>query len=273
MVRRKREYLVAGKFIFEEEMVSILLTGVDRMLARLSMLLDTKDIDYRKASLLQGVLLERLDTNYVDFLHQQQMHPYSQYVSRTDKGVVWQIQTLNKEAYEQIIVRFMNSPLDFELRHNGLRFAAMDQRLETIAISDLMAPFYNEQAVRSMTMDILTPTAFRQNGHYVILPDIRLICQNLMQRFSVVSGNMDMMDHEALAQIEDNTFVSKHRIQSRLFPLEGHSLPGFCGSVTLRCQGTETMVRYLRMLLNFGEFAGVGIKTAVGMGAMRLRRD
>jgi CRISPR-associated endoribonuclease Cas6 len=33
------------------------------------------------------------------------------------------------------------------------------------------------------------------------------------------------------------------------------------------------MARYLRLLLSFGEFSGVGIKTAMGMGAMRIRRD
>ena len=32
------------------------------------------------------------------------------------------------------------------------------------------------------------------------------------------------------------------------------------------------MARYLRMLFKFGEFAGVGIKTGMGMGAMKYVR-
>jgi hypothetical protein len=50
------------------------MTGEDTMLARLSIVLDAEDVDYHKSSLLQGVLLERLDSKYVNFLHHQQMH-------------------------------------------------------------------------------------------------------------------------------------------------------------------------------------------------------
>ncbi len=243
------------------------------MLARLSILLDTEDIDYKKSSLLQGVLMERLNPAYVEFLHHQQMHPYSQYVSRTENGVLWNIQTLNKEAYEQIIVPFANGGNSFELKHSGQKVSIVDKKIEVVEINKLLTDFYNTPAMRGLTFETLTPMAFKQNGHYVILPDIRLICQNLMQRYSAVSPNVDMMDREALEQIADNTFIARHRIQSKIFPMEGHTLPGFCGTVALRCQGTETMVRYLRLLLSFAEFAGIGIKTAMGMGAMRLRRD
>lgn len=243
------------------------------MLTRLSMLLDNDDINYHKSSLLQGVLMERLDNRYVEFLHQQQMHPYSQFVEKTADGIVWHIQTLNEEACEQIIMPFFEGHDYFVLRHSGQTISILDKQIEAMDMSDLMMEFYHGQAVRNVTVDFLTPTAFKQNGHYAILPDVRLICQNLMQRFSAVSSAIDMIDSEALEQITTNTFVTRHKIQSRLFPLEGHSLPGFCGSVTLRCNGTETMARYLQLLMIFGEFAGVGIKTAMGMGAMRLRRD
>lgn len=243
------------------------------MLARLSIVLDAEDVDYHKSSLLQGVLLERLDSKYVNFLHHQQMHPYSQYVYRTETGMVWHIQTLNKEAYEQIIVPFAEGKDFFEIKHTGKMVSMVRKEIEMVKKEQLMADFYNEAAVHSLTFEAVTPMAFKQGGHYAILPDVRLICQNLMQRYSAVSGNIDMMDREALEQITDNVFVARHRICSRLFPLEGHNLPGFCGSVTLRCQGTETMARYLRLLLSFGEFSGVGIKTAMGMGAMRIRRD
>lgn len=39
-------------------------------------------------------------------------------------------------------------------------------------------------------------------------------------------------------------------------------------------KGPETMARYVRMLAKFGEFSGVGIKTGMGMGAMKyIRRN
>ena len=243
------------------------------MLTNLCMLLDGKSIDYRKSSVLHGVLMERLDTEYVDFLHNQQMHPYSQYVSTTKDGPVWHINTLNKEAYENIIEKFMEGPPSFTLRHTGQEISIREHELEFLGKSDLLEEFYHEQASHRFHMEFLTPTAFRQNGCYVILPDIRLLCQNLMMKYSASSGMVDMMDEEALEQIVEHSFIARHRIQSKPFPIEGNVVPGFMGSVTIHCKGTETMARYLRFLLSFGEFSGVGVKTSVGMGAMRLRRD
>ena len=34
-------------------------------------------------------------------------------------------------------------------------------------------------------------------------------------------------------------------------------------------KGSETIARYIRLLFHFGEFSGVGIKTGMGMGAIR----
>lgn len=243
------------------------------MLASLSMLLEGKGIDYRKSSVLQGVLMERLDTAYIDFLHRQQMHPYSQYVVTTEDGPVWHIQTLNEEAYENIIKKFLHGRDSFTLRHTGQKVFIRYHQVDFLKKTDLLDAFYYEQAGRDFPLEFLTPTAFRQNNRYVILPDIRLICQNLMMKYTMSSRTVDMMDEEALEQIVEHCFIKRHRIQSKLFPVEGSTIPGFVGSVTIHCKGTETMARYFRLLLDFGEFSGVGVKTAVGMGAMRLRGD
>ena len=39
----------------------------------------------------------------------------------------------------------------------------------------------------------------------------------------------------------------------------------------MKIDGTDTMARYARLLARFGEYSGVGIKTAVGMGALRMK--
>lgn len=243
------------------------------MLASLSMLLDVKEIDYRKSSVLHGVLMERLDTAYVEFLHNQQLHPYSQYVTSTEAGPVWNIHTLNREAYENIILRFLDGPKTFTLRHNKQEVSIKSHQIKTLEKSELLETFYHEQASNNFELEFLTPTAFKQNGHYMILPDIRLLSQNLMMKYSASSETVNMTDEEALEQIVSHTFITRHRIQSRSFPIEGAKVSGFTGHVTFRCKGTETMSRYLRLLLSFGEFSGIGIKSSVGMGAIRLRRD
>ena len=54
------------------------------MLAKLEMILEGEEIDYRNSSNLQGVLMERIDTEYAEILHEQRLNPYSQYLIKNE---------------------------------------------------------------------------------------------------------------------------------------------------------------------------------------------
>ena len=56
------------------------------MYAKLRIELDSSQISYQQSSNLQGVLMEQIDTDYAQELHQYSLNPYSQYVDR--KSVV-----------------------------------------------------------------------------------------------------------------------------------------------------------------------------------------
>ncbi len=55
---------------------------------------DDIDFNYNKGSLLQGVLYEHIDSEYVDILHEQGVKPYSQCVRIEDGQIIWYIRTL-----------------------------------------------------------------------------------------------------------------------------------------------------------------------------------
>ena len=48
------------------------------MYAQLKLELEADDIDYKKSSNLQGILMENIDTEYAGILHGNQLNPYSQ---------------------------------------------------------------------------------------------------------------------------------------------------------------------------------------------------
>lgn len=52
------------------------------MIAKIEMQLNCDTVNYRNSSNLQGVIMENIDTGYADFLHQQGLNPYSQYVHK-----------------------------------------------------------------------------------------------------------------------------------------------------------------------------------------------
>ena len=73
------------------------------MYAQLKLELEADDIDYKKSSNLQGILMENIDTEYAGILHGNQLNPYSQCLIRENGKNIWCIKTLTEEAYEQII--------------------------------------------------------------------------------------------------------------------------------------------------------------------------
>ena len=74
------------------------------MYAKLRIELDSSQISYQQSSNLQGVLMEQIDTDYAQELHQYSLNPYSQYVVKEKDKTVWYICTVNEEAYENIIL-------------------------------------------------------------------------------------------------------------------------------------------------------------------------
>lgn len=242
------------------------------MFAKLTMKLKADEpLTFQKSSAFQGALLEQVDPVYAEELHQQQMRPYSQYVTRWQNENIWTVCTLTDEAYEKIIEPLMKPAFSQVYIKNGnIDAEILSKELHSQSSGDLLNSFLNQRAARSTKIEVLTPTAFKQAGHYCVLPDVRLIFQSLMNRFSLISDEYSMIDEETLEQLEEMTYVTGYRLRTTGFSLEKVRMPGFIGTFTIRTNGPETMARYVRMLLSFGEYSGIGIRTAMGMGAIRF---
>ena len=144
------------------------------------------------------------------------------------------------------------------------------KELETISRKILLEEFYLSEGGRYLSLEFKTPTAFKQNGRYVNYPDIRLLFQSLMNKYGTGSYEMEMFDEETLEQLTRDITVSRYKLHSVMFPMEGIRIPAFMGNMTIQISGPKTMASYARMLVRFGEYSGVGIKTGMGMGGIRI---
>ena len=243
------------------------------MLTKLTMELEEDTIDYKKASALQGVMFEHIDSDYGEMLHQSVAHPYSQYLSKKGGKTEWVINTFNDEAYEKIISPLLEPSFDdFYVKKGNAEVKIKKKSLTRTDMKELLDEFYNDKAERYFDIEALTPVAFKQNGSYNIMPETRLIFQSLMNKYSAVDDNISMADPDTLDEFSTSAIVSWLRITTLKFPLEGVTVPRFVGNFTLHIKGTETMTRYARLLLKFGEYSGLGVKTSMGMGAIRLTK-
>lgn len=245
------------------------------MLADLKLELESnsEEFGYYKSSNLQGVLMEQIDSSYAQKLHEQGLKPYSQYITGGDQKE-WHVKTLTTEAYQQIIFPLLDSRFEeFDIAKKQIHVKIRKKEVRVKSHQELLDEFYFEPCGRYLNLEFLTPASFKSGGRYVIMPDMHYIYQSLMNKYSAASHELDMYDDETLRQLTSSSSIVQYRLRSTSFPLEGVKIPSFKGTMRVKLNGTDTMAKYVRLLAKFGEYAGVGIKTAMGMGALKIHEE
>lgn len=220
------------------------------------------------SSVMHGMLMENIPTQYAAQMHSQSLRPFSQFSSCTGGQNFWTVSVLSQQAYENIIIPLL-SLSSVKIRHKNDVITFKKPEISSLSYESLLQENILTGKTNSIKLDIVTPTAFKSSGLYVILPTLRLIFLNLAKRFDFFYGiqnnNYDILANQA----EQNISVSDYTLKSCSFALEGIKIPAFTGSITFRISGDSQFQSYISMLCSFAEFSGMGIKTAIGMGQVK----
>ena len=229
------------------------------MPSRLDMTLSgAEQLNYQMASLFHGALMEMLPEAYV---HESMLHPYTQHLEMRDHQWHWVVTTLNDQAKDLIIDQTLAQKNQVDIKKHELVVGIAEKKMSELTDKELSSQFYQEDAPRTISLQFLTPTAFKIDGRYVFYPDIRSIYLSLMNKYDAASKAGSMKDEDALELLCRNTSLFRYDLRSTLFSMEG---------VTFRMHGAQTMTNLAQMLFRFGEYSGIGIKTALGMGAVKM---
>ena len=242
------------------------------MIKKLSIVLEKKnDITCLKGSIFQGILMEQINPKYGEILHLNGLKPYSQSIHYEGEKLIWEINTLNKQASIELIEPLKAGSFQkIGIKHDKQELDILEKQEVISNYQDLVNEYYFQNGNRRVRIQFLSPTSFKQNGRYVFRPDIRLIFQSLMMKFDTFGDNLSVYSEEVLEQLVDNTHITGYNLKSVRFHLEGTSIPAFMGHMEVHINGPQPLVNLIHLLLRYGEYAGVGIKTAMGMGAMRI---
>ena len=222
-----------------------------------------------KSSLFHGVISKTIPTEYSAVLHMQSLHPYSQYILHNTTGCKWVINTLDDNAGEYILNALSRADTIY-LEHNGLEVGLGEKAITKTSADDIFVNYGLNCKDKKTEFVFLTPTAFKSNEKYVNMPSAQLMLQSLIQKYDAFSGNAIYSD-ELIRDINERVVISSFSIKSTFFPLEGITIPAFTGRVTLYVKGGGALPGIVRMLGEYGRYSGIGIKTALGMGAMEIK--
>lgn len=117
------------------------------MYAELKMELDNETLDYKQSSNLQGVIMEHIEEEYAEILHQSNLKPYSQCIVKQDDKRIWYIRTVKEEAYKKIIIP-LSQLNEFEIKNGQVHVNIVRRNFETCAENELLKEFYEVPANR-----------------------------------------------------------------------------------------------------------------------------
>jgi CRISPR-associated endoribonuclease Cas6 len=125
---------------------------------------------------------------------------------------------------------------------------------------------------RQVTLEFVSPTAFKSAGLTIPVPLPGLVFGSLVERWNAFSPvtlapEMRHFGEEVVA-------ISRYRLESRIVEQKNSALRiGGVGQVTYTAtSGDRYWLAVMQMLADFALYSGVGVQTAAGMGQVR-RRD
>ena len=226
---------------------------------------------YYISSLFHGALMDMLEPEYADALHENGFHPFSQFISDKGDHLIWTVSALNWDAEENILTKLQEDEFcNVHLEHRDEDFQVCECTVSSISYQGLMNDFFFEKQDRILRLKFLSPVSFKQNGRYTIFPTVRLIFQSLMLRYDAFSDKHSVLSDEVLEHFEKYIKIVGYNLRSTVFHMESVKIPSFIGTVTLKINGPQQLVNLAWMLAEFGIYSGVGIKVSMGMGAMDI---
>ena len=123
----------------------------------------------------------------------------------------------------------------------------------------------------AVVLEFHTPTAFSSNVRNVtrLFPEPALVFRSLGKRWNTYAGEQFAIDDGLLDELCAGIRVERYALETREASLVGRtSTKGFVGSCeySVGRRGSADRRRFLRLLAEFAFYAGVGLRTTMGMG-------
>lgn len=215
---------------------------------------------------LYAALLEQAPADFAEAVHQTGVTPVSQYL----QGDCWYVSLLGdvpREALAPVL-----DTLDSVTLRKGQQVAFTEKTIRTTTcLEELLAA----PAPDRFQIQLRTPVAFKSAGHYQLLPTQRLLLQSLILKWNGCFGDVCPIEDDGggLDALSSGICYRKLKLDTREFRLKNTTISGVTGIIGAENHLTGFHRQLAAALLEFGTYAGVGIKTALGMGGITVKTD
>lgn len=226
-------------------------------------------LPYGLAYRLYAWLLSQLPEETAERLHGQDgahIAQYLQYQKETRENQ-WILNVPNEEL-EREIAAVLTDRTEIKLQ-NGEGWTVAAQEIREIAPQTLVFSGGTERYTR---IEFLTPTAFKQAGRYAIFPTEALLLQSLTARWNELVPGLAVTDEDALHSLLQGIHITDYALRTTRYPLKGAKIPGFVGRLVIEAKLPLPMAQLWNALTGIADYAGLGMKTSLGMGGVAVSR-
>lgn len=223
-----------------------------------------------RGALMHGLLMEQAGG---DHLHEgtNSIRPYTQSIKPTQGNRwLWTVNLLDSERAKSISDWLEALPRQLFVKHYNLELLPVKCILsEDSKYSDLIEQSFLEEPEKFITVNFSSPTAFKRagNGNYWLWPEPRLLAQSSLNRWNAFSDGGTFEDRELLEDIAQQVHVQSYDLRSVNVSMDGIAFCGSVGRVSMNIHRNKAVRQMFGLLCAYARYSGVGIKTAMGLGA------
>ncbi|MBR4544397.1 MAG: CRISPR system precrRNA processing endoribonuclease RAMP protein Cas6 [Oscillibacter sp.] len=221
---------------------------------------------------LYAALLENAPPAFSERVHAAIVTPVSQFL-RVDHGRLLWVVNLLGNASEDALSGYLESVQSVTLTRKRVRLHVSGRERRFVPDVEALLSATDGKS-GAYTLRFLTPAAFKSREKYRNFPDSFLILQSLMKKWNACIPEclIEDEDGEGIQAMADGLSFRHFWIRDSAYHLKGNQIPGFVGEFVIENHLRGFQRQLADAILFFSNFAGVGIKTALGMGGVEALR-
>lgn len=214
---------------------------------------------------LYASLLQQAPAGFAGQVHQDLVTPVSQYLAAGPQGLCWVVTLFGPQSHAAL--GGLLAGAGQLCLQKGPAFAVARRQVHTLPSLDALLKA-GEASGAQHRLWVRTPAAFKSKGAYQCLPTQRLIMQSLVKKWNGCFADcpIEDTDGQGVEALAAGLRCTQFALHSQGYALKGHTIPGFAGELVLQNRLSGFHRTLASALLIFSGYAGIGVKTALGMG-------
>lgn len=237
------------------------------MLCKLIMEIKGSNLNFNMGSLFHGYLMKSIDPAFAEYFHYNTTNSFTSCIFKDNKSGkhFWKITTFNQKSYDILIKKLLDEKNEkVYIEHKNMDVYIKSYDFEESSFEKL---FFSEQMCKRIRF--LTPTSFKSNQVTHIFPNLQVLLRGVINKINEHSDTVRLADENIIQELLEKVYIRDYNLKTNVFNLEGIKIKGFIGTVDLSLRGEKHLLQILNFLILCSEYTGFGIKTSIGMGAVK----